>query len=112
MGSSRVVFSRVPDIGTAALHVELPGIPMSFRKQPATTDPRMWGKGALGALGIAPAAAAVRRRRGPCGGTDMTIATASELWRMAQRSYREDLCLDAAGAIEDRLGIITPIDPR
>jgi amidase len=26
--------------------------------------------------------------------------------------YREDLCLDAAAAIEDRLGIITPIDPR
>jgi amidase len=26
--------------------------------------------------------------------------------------YREDLCLDAAGAIEDRLGILTPIDPR
>jgi amidase len=26
--------------------------------------------------------------------------------------YREDLCLDAAGAIEDRLGTITPIDPR
>ena len=26
--------------------------------------------------------------------------------------YREDLCLDAAGMIEDRLGIITPIDPR
>jgi amidase len=25
--------------------------------------------------------------------------------------YREDLCLDAAGAIEDRLGIVTPIDP-
>jgi amidase len=25
--------------------------------------------------------------------------------------YREDLCLDAAEAIEDRLGIITPIDP-
>jgi amidase len=25
--------------------------------------------------------------------------------------YREDPCLDAAGAIEDRLGIITPIDP-
>ena len=24
--------------------------------------------------------------------------------------YREDLCLDAA-AIEDRLGILTPIDP-
>ena len=26
--------------------------------------------------------------------------------------YREDLCLDAAVALEDRLGIITPIDPR
>jgi amidase len=26
--------------------------------------------------------------------------------------YREDLCLDAAGALQDRLGIITPIDPR
>ncbi len=26
--------------------------------------------------------------------------------------YREDLCLEAAEAIEDRLGIITPIDPR
>ncbi len=25
--------------------------------------------------------------------------------------YREDLCLDAAAAIEDRLGIFTPIDP-
>ena len=26
--------------------------------------------------------------------------------------YREDLCLDAAAAIEGRLGIFTPIDPR
>jgi amidase len=26
--------------------------------------------------------------------------------------YREDLCLDAAAAIEDRLGTITPIDPK
>lgn len=26
--------------------------------------------------------------------------------------YREDLCLDAASAIEDRLGVLTPIDPR
>jgi amidase len=26
--------------------------------------------------------------------------------------YREDLCFDAAAAIEDRLGAITPIDPR
>ena len=26
--------------------------------------------------------------------------------------YREDLCLDAAAAIEERLGLLTPIDPR
>lgn len=26
--------------------------------------------------------------------------------------YREDLCLDAAQALEDRAGVITPIDPR
>ena len=26
--------------------------------------------------------------------------------------YREDLCLDAAAALEDRVGIIAPIDPR
>jgi amidase len=25
--------------------------------------------------------------------------------------YRKDLCLDDAAAIEDRLGILTPIDP-
>ncbi|MFE2529205.1 amidase [Streptomyces sp. NPDC059382] len=28
------------------------------------------------------------------------------------RAFREDLCLAAAQAIEDRLGILTPIDPR
>jgi Asp-tRNA(Asn)/Glu-tRNA(Gln) amidotransferase A subunit family amidase len=26
--------------------------------------------------------------------------------------FREDLCLDAAAALEDRVGAITPIDPR
>ena len=26
--------------------------------------------------------------------------------------YREDLCLDAAAALEERVGIVTPIDPR
>lgn len=63
MGTVRVVFSRAPDRGTATLHVELPGMPLSFQKQPATRDPRRWAKGALGVLGIATAAAAVRRRR-------------------------------------------------
>ncbi|MFE6721645.1 amidase [Streptomyces albidoflavus] len=28
------------------------------------------------------------------------------------RAFREDLCLDAAQAIEDRLGVLTPVDPR
>ena len=41
----------------------------------------------------------------------MSLATATELWRMSA-TEREDLCLDAAAAIEDRLGTITPIDPR
>jgi amidase len=27
-------------------------------------------------------------------------------------NFREDLCLEAAEAIEERLGVITPIDPR
>jgi amidase len=26
--------------------------------------------------------------------------------------YREDVCLDAAAAVEARLGILTPIHPR
>ena len=41
MGTNRVVFSRTPDVGTAALHVELPGMPMSFQRQPAMSDPSM-----------------------------------------------------------------------
>ncbi|MEV6733027.1 MULTISPECIES: amidase [unclassified Streptomyces] len=28
------------------------------------------------------------------------------------RTFREDLCLDAAQAVEDRLGVLTPVDPR
>jgi len=26
--------------------------------------------------------------------------------------YREDLCLEAAEAIEERVGVLTPIDPK
>ncbi|CAM5481439.1 hypothetical protein Sgou_31590 [Streptomyces gougerotii] len=32
--------------------------------------------------------------------------------RLVGRAFREDLCLDAAQAIEDRLGVLTPVDPR
>ncbi|RPK79970.1 amidase [Streptomyces sp. ADI98-10] len=28
------------------------------------------------------------------------------------RAFREDLCLEAAQAIENRLGVLTPVDPR
>lgn len=28
------------------------------------------------------------------------------------RAFREDLCLAAARAVEDRLGVLTPVDPR
>ncbi|WP_344073698.1 amidase [Streptomyces crystallinus] len=28
------------------------------------------------------------------------------------RAFREDLCLEAAQAVEDRLGVLTPVDPR
>jgi amidase len=28
------------------------------------------------------------------------------------RRYREDLCLDAAAAVESGVGVFTPIDPR
>ncbi|MDX3513605.1 hypothetical protein [Streptomyces caniscabiei] len=28
------------------------------------------------------------------------------------RAFREGLCLDAARVIEDRLGVLTPVDPR
>ncbi|MEU3726489.1 amidase [Streptomyces sp. NPDC031705] len=28
------------------------------------------------------------------------------------RAFREDLCLDAAQAVEDRLGVLAPVDPR
>jgi amidase len=31
---------------------------------------------------------------------------------VAHERHREDLCLDAAAALENRLGIITPMDPK
>jgi hypothetical protein len=37
----------------------------------------------------------------------ITTATTTDLWRMSAT----DLCLDAAAALEDRVGIVTPIDP-
>jgi hypothetical protein len=48
----RVVFSQEPGKGTTALHIDF--FPPSLRKRPATTNPRRWVTGALGALAVAP----------------------------------------------------------
>ncbi|MDX3642742.1 amidase [Streptomyces sp. MB09-02B] len=32
--------------------------------------------------------------------------------QLVGRAFREDMCLEAAQAIEDRLGVLTPVDPR
>jgi CubicO group peptidase (beta-lactamase class C family) len=66
MGTVRVVFSRGPGAGTAAVHLDV--MPMSLHRQPAARNPRLWASGALGALAVATTAVAIRRhRRGPGG---------------------------------------------
>ena len=62
IGTSRVVFSQEPGLGTTALHLDF--APLSFHKQPATKNPRLWATGVLGAVAVAATAMAVRRRRG------------------------------------------------
>jgi CubicO group peptidase (beta-lactamase class C family) len=63
IGTGRVVFSRKVGVGTTAFHLDF--APMSFEKQPASKNARLWVTGALGALGVAAAATAVRRRSKP-----------------------------------------------
>jgi CubicO group peptidase (beta-lactamase class C family) len=61
-GTSRIIFSREPGVGTTAVHLEFG--PLSFQKQPAIKNPRPWATGALGALAVAAATAtAIRRSR-------------------------------------------------
>ena len=54
-----VVFSQEPGKGTTALHIDF--FPPSLQKRPATTNPRVWVTGTLGALTVAATAAAGRR---------------------------------------------------
>jgi CubicO group peptidase (beta-lactamase class C family) len=61
IGTSRVVFSRAPGVGTTAVHLGF--APLSFQKQPATKNPRLWATGALGAVAVAATATAVQRHR-------------------------------------------------
>jgi CubicO group peptidase (beta-lactamase class C family) len=63
IGTSRVVFSREPGVGTTALHLDLALAPVSFDKQAATKNPRSTVACALGAVAMATAATAARRRR-------------------------------------------------
>ena len=57
----RVIFSRAPGVGTTAVHLDVG--PLSFQKQPASKNPRLWATGVLGALAVAAAATTFRRPR-------------------------------------------------
>jgi hypothetical protein len=64
LGTSRVVFSRTPGPGTTSLHLDGASLlPLSFDRQSAARNPRRWAAGVLGAVAVAAAAPAVRRRR-------------------------------------------------
>ena len=63
IGTSRVVFSRSPQAIVNAFHLDLGFAPLSFDKQPATTNPRYWAGSALGAVAAAATANAVRWHR-------------------------------------------------
>jgi hypothetical protein len=63
IGTSRVIFSREPGVGTTAVHLDF--APLSFEKQPAAKNPRPWITGALGALTVAATSTAILRRNGP-----------------------------------------------
>lgn len=81
IGTVRVVFTRVPGVGTTAVQADF--MPVSLQKQPATKNPRLWLTGALGVLAVVTAAGVVRRRRatvcrGGSGLTGIPVAPALE----------------------------------
>jgi CubicO group peptidase (beta-lactamase class C family) len=55
-----IAFSQQPGKGTTALHIDF--FPSSLQKRPATTNPRRWVTGALGALAVTATGSVVRRR--------------------------------------------------
>jgi Beta-lactamase len=61
IGTARVVFSRDPGVRATSIHLDL--VPLSLHRQAAAKNPRRWATGALGALGVATTAIAVRGRR-------------------------------------------------
>ena len=66
-----------------------------------TMGPGMAATFAVNALGLPAVAVPV----GTAGGTPLAV-------QIIGQPYREDLCLSAAAAIEQAMGVITPIDPR
>jgi CubicO group peptidase (beta-lactamase class C family) len=61
IGTARVVFGK-DGSGVNSFHLEVVP-PLSFDKQPSVRNPRRWAAGTLGAVAVATAAKAVRRRR-------------------------------------------------
>jgi CubicO group peptidase (beta-lactamase class C family) len=61
IGTARVLFTHDPGGPTTRVHLDL--MPISLQKQPAIKNSRLWAIGAVGALGVAATATAVRRRR-------------------------------------------------
>jgi CubicO group peptidase (beta-lactamase class C family) len=58
IGTGRIVFSREAGVGTTAFHLDF--APMSFEKQSAAKNPRLWAIGALGLFAVAGTAIALR----------------------------------------------------
>jgi CubicO group peptidase (beta-lactamase class C family) len=63
IGTGRVVLSRKPGVGTTAVHLDFGPVSLSFQRQPASSNPRLWAAGALGALAVAGTVGVLRRRR-------------------------------------------------
>ncbi len=89
---------------------------MSLYKRPGRGRPAARLTVALGALAAAGVVAGRRRgRRHERRAVALPVGIGDGLSQAVQvigPRYREDLCLDAAAALEDRVGVITPIDPR
>lgn len=60
IGTTQVVFSHEPGAAATSFHLDL--APLSFDRQPATRNLRLWGAGALGAAAVAATATAFRGR--------------------------------------------------
>ena len=63
MATSKVVFSQAESLRTDAVHLDM--MPLTLRKQPASTNPRRWAIAGLAGFGIAMAARRGRGRRAP-----------------------------------------------